>query len=145
MELHHGQIVERVIRRNGYSISELARLTKVNRRSVYNWFNQKRLKPELIYRIGSVLNYDFSIEFPELFSTDEYEQFIASSSFTEQLNKQKDEPSDPAPPPALDVSVDQENPTYWKDKYIDLLERYNQFLIVCLEKRAQSAIPKEGM
>jgi len=52
MDKHYGQIVELIIRKKGYSISELARLSYVNRRSVYNWFNQKYLKPEIIYRIG---------------------------------------------------------------------------------------------
>jgi transposase-like protein len=52
MDKHYGQIVELVIRKGGYSISEIARLTLINRKSVYNWFNQKYLKPEIIYRIG---------------------------------------------------------------------------------------------
>jgi hypothetical protein len=72
MEMHYGQIVEQIIRRKGYSISELARLTKVNRRSVYNWFNQKQLKPEIIFRIGTVVNYDFSAEFPGLFPDEDF-------------------------------------------------------------------------
>ena len=119
MNLHHGQIVERIIRRNGYSISELARLTNVNRRSVYNWFNQKYLKAEIIYRIGSVLNYDFSDEFPDLFPKDKLVNLIPEQEY-----------ADNSPKPC--TKSDQ---CYWKDKYIDLLERYNDLLVNYIEAR----------
>ncbi|GGE63920.1 putative ATPase subunit gpP of terminase [Pedobacter psychrotolerans] len=117
MELHHGQTVERIIRRNGYSIAELARIIKVNRRSVYNWFNQRHLKPEIIFRIGSVLNHDFSSEFPSLFvkgetigkSTIHYTESAENPSGLEDAN--------------------------WKDKYIDLLEKYNELLQFCIKNK----------
>ena len=112
MDKHYGQIVELIIRKKGYSISELARLSYVNRRSVYNWFNQKYLKPEIIYRIGCILNHDFSQEFPELFTKDDFE------------NNQKSVASIPSEPPP---------PVIWKDKYIELLERYNNLLSKKLE------------
>lgn len=115
MEMHHGQIIEKVIRRNGYSISELARLTKVNRRSVYNWFNQRNLKSDIIYRIGSVLNYDFSNEFPDLF-----------------VNNQSGEPI-PLINDVFGRNIDFKSDIYWKDKYIQLLEKYNELLVKCVE------------
>jgi transcriptional regulator with XRE-family HTH domain len=118
MELHYGQIVERIIRRKGYSISELARLTKVNRRSVYNWFNQKQLKPEIIFRIGTVVNYDFSAEFPGLFPNEELNKQNKYVLLKNQTNT-----------PDL-------NQNYWKDKYIDLLEKYNQLLLLCIESKS---------
>ncbi len=113
MELHHGQTVERIIRRNGYSITELARLIQVNRRSVYNWFNQRHLKPEIIFRIGSVLNHDFSSEFPSLFVKGE----ITSKNtitYAETI-------------PETEPELEMEH-IIWRDKYIDLLERYNDLL-----------------
>ena len=108
MDKHYGQIVELVIRKKGFSISELARLTHMNRRSVYNWFNQKYLKQEIIYQIGLTINHDFSVEFPELFRKEDFNQNqlgLSGSSFWE--------------PP---------NPALWKDKYIELLEKYNNLL-----------------
>lgn len=108
MEIHHGQTIERIIRRNGYSITELARLTNVNRRSVYNWFNQRYLKPEIIRRIGTVLNYDFSSEFPTLFSKEGNGKQHASF---------------------LKNSVEETANNYWKDKYIEVLEKYNELLL----------------
>lgn len=118
MELHHGHTIERIIRRNGYSITELARLTSVNRRSVYNWFNQRHLKPEIIYRIGTVINYDFSTVFPGLFINEDFNPLgqpgsAAIASVTNGLP---------------------EDNMIWKDKYIALLERYNELLLDYLSK-----------
>lgn len=123
MNVHHGQIIERVIRRNGYSISELARLTKVNRRSVYNWFNQKHLKAEIIYRIGIVLNYDFSEDFPELFPKQTTNDFAPPAQLAENPTK---------------PSLQQSDQCVWKDKYIDLLERYNKLLLSCIENNPKA-------
>lgn len=66
MSIHHGKIIEKVIRRNGHSITDIARLARVNRRSVYNWFDQKNLRPNIILSIGSAINYDFSQDIPDL-------------------------------------------------------------------------------
>ncbi|WP_069658405.1 helix-turn-helix domain-containing protein [Arcticibacter eurypsychrophilus] len=115
MLIHHGQIIEKVIRRNGHSISDVARLTNVNRRSVYNWFNQQQLKPEIIYRIGCVINHDFSEELPQLFTSEDFQKGFRKSSF---LNTSAEEPDSPL------------NKNLWKDKYVDLLERYNSLLLL---------------
>ncbi|MEH6308245.1 helix-turn-helix transcriptional regulator [Olivibacter sp. CPCC 100613] len=118
MDKHYGEIIERTIRRNGYSISELARLMKVNRRSIYNWFNQPKFKPEIIFKIGCALKHDFSNEFPELFSSEEFQHAFNNSKL---LNT------------AL-VSEEREKINYWKDKYINLLEEYNQILAISSNK-----------
>ncbi|EOR93422.1 hypothetical protein ADIARSV_3501 [Arcticibacter svalbardensis MN12-7] len=115
MLIHHGQIIEKVVRRNGHSISDVARLTNVNRRSVYNWFNQQQLKPEIIYRIGCVINHDFSEELPQLFTPEDFQKGFRKTSF---LNSVGEEP---------DSST---NKDLWKDKYVDLLERYNTLLLL---------------
>jgi len=114
MESHHGRTVEMTIRKKGLNISEIARLTHVNRRSVYNWFNQKYLKPEIIYRLGIVLKHDFSVEFPELFSK---QDFLKDQK---NLNVSND----------VDL-VSEEIPGnhIWKDRYISLLENYNKLLL----------------
>jgi len=114
MDKHYGEIIERTIRRNGYSISELARLTKVNRRSIYNWFNQPKFKPDIIFKIGCALKHDFSNEFPELFSADDFQQAFANSKL---INTE-----------ILAEEIEKIN--YWKNKYINLLEEYNHMLAV---------------
>ena len=67
MEKHNGQITEYIVRKNGYNISDLARALQINRRSCYNWFQQKNLPPPNIRKIGLVIRHDFSKEFPEYF------------------------------------------------------------------------------
>lgn len=116
MDQHYGQIVERVIRRNGYSISELSRLTHVNRRSVYNWFNQQHLKPEIIFRIGCALKHDFSVEFPHLFSKEDFKSIYEGNEGEKSSE------------------TDQSAADNWKDKYIHLLEQYNNLLLNHLKK-----------
>ena len=125
MELHHGQTIERIVRRNGFSITELARLTSVNRRSVYNWFNQRHLKPEIIFRIGSVINCDFSTVFPTLYATAE----SPDADFSD---------NDPVPQDSLMPGANT-----WKDKYIDLLERHNSLLINLLDRSAVTRTDQE--
>ncbi|WP_183572976.1 helix-turn-helix domain-containing protein [Mucilaginibacter sp. X5P1] len=113
MDTHRGQIVEMVIRREGYSISELARLAKVNRRSIYYWFNQQYLKTEIIYQIGIYIKHDFSIEFPHIFKPDDFKHLSTFNS----LNIVKD------------VSQRQQDAEYWKNKYLEILEKYNDLLV----------------
>lgn len=108
MDIHHGETIEKVVRRNGHSITDVAKLTKVNRRSVYNWFNQPKLKPEIIYKIGCVINHDFSKELPMLFTSEDFAKGIKEHS-------------------PVEVRLEEEN-DIWKDKYIDLMERYNALL-----------------
>lgn len=112
MDKHYGEIIERTIRRNGYSISELSRLMSVNRRSIYNWFNQSKFKTDIIFKIGCALKHDFSVEFPELFSSEEFTKAFSQSKFSADIN----------------VFEEVEKINYWKDKYINLLEDYNQIL-----------------
>ena len=102
--------MERVVRRSGVSITELARRTHVNRRSVYNWFNQKRLKLDIICKIGYVLGHDFSVEFPNLFPKDEFTQM-------KKLVETRDEVENA------------ESVYFWMNKYIALLEKYNELLL----------------
>jgi predicted transcriptional regulator len=105
MLIHHGQIVEKVIRRNGHSISEIARVTGVNRRSVYNWFNQRILKEDIVVRLGRAIHHDFSSMIPDLkLTTTDFNPTVQT------VNSQPDEES------------------IWKDRYIELLERYNALL-----------------
>lgn len=118
MEKHHGQIIERVIRRSGHSISKLAAAANVNRRSFYNWFNQQRLKPEIISRIGSALQHDFSNEFPYLSHRNITRQDLSpAASFNTLGIKDIESPAQ----------------VYWKNKYISLLEKYNEMLLFTYE------------
>ncbi|MBK1442216.1 hypothetical protein JHJ32_19625 [Parapedobacter sp. ISTM3] len=121
MEKHYGQILEHVIRSNGFNISELSRLLNVNRRSIYNWFNMPRIRPEIIFKIGCALRYDFSKEFPELFRPEEFSKKICLRN--------------PEKTAALDRSGDR-----WEHKYIALLEKYNEMLLNQVEQLYSSGV-----
>jgi hypothetical protein len=113
MDKHHGQIVEYRVRKNAYCISDLARASNVNRRSIYNWFNQKRLREEIIFKIGLTIRHDFSQEFPELFKKDDFKAIHqiqdTCTIYTANFNENQ-----------CDT---------WKDKYLRLLETYNDLIL----------------
>lgn len=106
-----GQLLERVVRRKELNITELATAIGVQRRTMYNWFSSRVLSPEILHRISKVIVYDF--EQPEQLP------IIVAPSIVEL---------------ATDL-VTIKNEEYWKDKYIDLLERYSEILNSSLAER----------
>lgn len=111
MQLHIGEIVELAVRRKGVSISELSRRMHVNRRSIYNWFQQKYLKIEIVCEVGYVIGHDFSQDLPDDFAR---QGFAIMENLITSGNK---------------VSIDSTNSVhFWMTKYIDVLEKYNDLL-----------------
>ena len=113
MPLHHGQTLEKIIRRDGHSISDVAKKLNVNRRSIYNWFNHPILRQEIIFKIGHALLHDFSIEFPELFKPT-YFDFETKPAFSAQEYEKKN-----------DSTTDEQQGLIWREKYLKLLKKYN--------------------
>lgn len=124
MKKHYGNIVEYTIRKAGYSISELSNELRVNRRSLYNWFKQEDLKSNIIYRIGCIIKHDFSVEFPEIFSSDDFKAVFSATRYTSSSVK-----------PAID------NQDVWKQKYLMLLEQYNHLV----SRHVKSTIVKHSV
>ncbi|TSD67073.1 hypothetical protein FFF34_006665 [Inquilinus sp. KBS0705] len=110
MITHYGQTVEYIVRKNGYSITDLANGLGVNRRTIYNYFQSTYLKYDVIHKIGLLVRHDFSKEFPDIFTSDQFAPNIRSK-------KDNDQPSN--------TLADEE---YWKDKYITLLEQYTHLI-----------------
>ena len=98
--IHMGKLLEKVVRKKGFNISELARKLGVNRRTIYNWFGEENINRETMQRIADTIEHDFS-------------------------NDYKDSNDNPALSTQDPLIKDDE---YWKDKYIDLLERYAELL-----------------
>ncbi|MEO3407320.1 helix-turn-helix domain-containing protein [Mucilaginibacter sp. CAU 1740] len=117
MEKHSGQIIEYVIRKKGFNISDLARSLNINRRSLYNWFNQKDLSAAHIFKIGNVIRHDFSVEFPELFSKDDFK--LLNQRYLDNIV----------------VSTTPQQIIDWEEKYLRLLEEYNNAVLINDEKR----------
>jgi DNA-binding transcriptional ArsR family regulator len=99
-----GKLLEQVVRRKELNITELSRAIGVQRRTLYNWFSKPELSVLTLERISKVIVYDFGL--PQAFPA------IVKPSL-------------------VDVAEDfltVKNEEYWKDKYIDLLERYSTVL-----------------
>jgi hypothetical protein len=72
MNKHHGQTVEYIVRKKRCNLIALGKALNVNRRTLYDWFRQPLLQSEIIFRIGIIINHDFSVEFPDLFKTERF-------------------------------------------------------------------------
>jgi AcrR family transcriptional regulator len=92
-------------------ISEIARKLNVSRRTLYNWFETKKLSLDVICQIGFVIDHDFSKEFPDAFAR-KINSVNADSGFERLVGKEQ--PRDAT--------------YYWMDKYIKLLEKFNEVL-----------------
>lgn len=111
-DLNYGQILERVVRRDRMGISELARRLNVSRRTVYNWFEMDKLNIDIISKIGFLIGHDFSNEFPE--------EFAKTTNYFTDEDPMKDGASPSEQPPNAIY--------YWMDRYIKLLEKFNEVL-----------------
>ena len=107
---HRGEIVERAIRQSGYPISAIAKKIGKSRRWMYLMFDNTQVDIETILTIGNIIHHDFSDEIKELNS-------INPNSV-----------GDPENP------YNNQSKEYWKNKYLKLLEDYNELLKKSNEK-----------
>ncbi len=63
---HKGQIVEKIVRKSGYSITRLAKSLGISRNTLYNRFENPNLGYRFINDVGNIIHYDFSADFPEI-------------------------------------------------------------------------------
>jgi AcrR family transcriptional regulator len=101
--IHMGRLLEKVIRKKGINISELAAALNVTRTTIYNWFKKEVIDEVTMERISSVISYD-------IHSSDKTKATIIRAPIVE---------------PSLQEEKDDE---YWRNKYVDLLERYAKLL-----------------
>lgn len=111
MPSHYGETVEKIIRREGHSLTDVANFLNVNRRTVYNWFLKPRLTRDTILRIGMAIKHDFSAEFPALFTAEDFR------TETKEFN--------PLPSGHRPFMLEAEE---WKLKYTNLQQRYESAL-----------------
>ncbi|WP_343635816.1 hypothetical protein [Fluviicola sp.] len=101
---HRGEIVERAIRQSGYPISAIAKKLGRSRRWMYLMFDNTQIDLETVMAIGNIIHHDFSDEIKELGS-------INNHSFEDPENPYNNQTKE-----------------YWKNKYLKLLEDYNELL-----------------
>ncbi|MDR6782413.1 putative transcriptional regulator [Pedobacter africanus] len=120
MNSNKGDIIERIVRTK-IGISELSRILHVSRTSIYNWFEHGHLNLETICKIGQAIGHDFANEFPEEFAKAKIQtsrEFIDSKDFKNNSSEN---------------SVH-----FWMNKYIVLLEKFNQLLTEIAERDAKA-------
>jgi len=101
--IHRGEIVEKVVRGSGISLTKVAQKMGKSRRWLYNAFEISDLSLDYILEFGRILHYDFSEEIPQISSH--------RSSFSENP-----------------MIYGEHTIAYWKDKYYILLEEHNELL-----------------
>ena len=94
---HKGELLNQVVRKNGITITALAKKVGINRSTVYNHINDPILPYRNIVKYGAVLNHDFSWAYPP--------------SIT---GKEKEEP------PVTTFEEMERNRDFWKSKYFAL-------------------------
>lgn len=101
---HRGEIVEQAVRKSGMTVTSIAKKLGKSRRWMYDCFETKDLSLDHIIKIGKIIHYDFSDDFPEL-----------GRGKKEAFNDQR--------PPYPQHDAD-----FWREKYYTLLEEHNQLL-----------------
>jgi len=110
MVQHKGEIVEKAVRESGYSITRLAKKMGKSRRWVYQIFEKPNVPINYVIGIGKAIHHDFSSEIKEL---NEYRRSVNVQTFDDADGE---------------FFTDKEKAEYWKNKYLALLEKYNEQL-----------------
>ena len=102
---HRGEIIKGAIYKSGVPITELAKRLGKSRRWMYLMFENSNVSLDLVIKIGKIIHYDF---------TDEIKELGLSTKLRHEMNStfENEEPSS----------------EYWKNKYLKLLEEYNELL-----------------
>jgi len=99
MAVHRGQILDNAIREKGITFAAAAKRCKISRRTLYNYLENPELPWQKI------------IEFEENLQLDLGKYFT-------QLRKYKSVNAEPL------ILKESQEAVYWRNKYIELLERY---------------------
>ena len=97
---HRGEIIKEAVYKSGFPITELAKRMGKSRRWVYLLFDNPTVSIDTVLQIGAIIHYDFSNEIETI------KPHVLNDS---AINYSKEE-------------------VYWKNKYLKLLEEYNELL-----------------
>ena len=101
--IHRGEVLEAVVKRSDLTISETVKRAGYSRSTYYLHINNAQLSYDILESYGKVLGHDFTEHFPDMVK---YVSFNTpkESVTLEQAIRERDQ---------------------WKDKYFNLLEKYN--------------------
>ncbi|MFT6501954.1 MAG: putative transcriptional regulator [Crocinitomicaceae bacterium] len=107
---HKGEIIEKAVRESGHSITKLAQKMGKSRRWVYQIFDSAIVPIDYIMEIGKIIHHDFTddIKGIKLYAGGSTIPKFEDSSFSG-----KNKPGEVE---------------FWKEKYLVLLEKYNDLL-----------------
>lgn len=105
---HKGEVIEKAVRESGYSITRLSKKMGKSRRWVYQIFEKPNVSMEYILEFGKAIHHDFS---GEIKGMKEYRNSANIQSWVD---------------PEGEYMTDAQRAEYWKNKYLKLLERYNE-------------------
>lgn len=124
MSRHDGEILKGLIGKGGVPISRIAKQLGVDRSTIYRMFDKTDISIDFLLKIGKVINKDMSIFFPEVIQAIQEPpvNYNSPKSYSELLDERR----------------------YWKDKYIDILEKYNSLLNEQLVSAKSTLIHKKS-
>lgn len=108
---HKGEIIEKAVRESGFSITRLAERMGKSRRWVYQIFESRAVPVDYIIAIGKIIHHDFAEDIEDL---KRYKLNVA-----QQITND----------PQRGFGNDKDEVEYWKNKYLSVLEKYNDLLI----------------
>jgi DNA-binding XRE family transcriptional regulator len=117
--IHRGEIVEKTLRKSGYSLTKLAAKLGISRNTLYNRFKNADLSYHFIMEVGKVIYYDFTLDFPEM-----KENVDRSSA-------------------AYDLLEKDQTTELWRieKKYAELLEKHAKLLAILARTANENELP----
>ncbi|MCC9135425.1 helix-turn-helix domain-containing protein [Pontibacter silvestris] len=132
---HKGEVIREAIKSSGVAIGVVAEKLGVSRKTLYNKFKEANIPYSFILRLGEVIHYDFSQDFPNLSKNVKKDVNPQAQNTTGNLLLPFDGGTTPQKennPNALKES-ESELVTLQR-KYITLLEKFNELLLKTAEK-----------
>jgi hypothetical protein len=107
MMQHRGEILENAIRQSGIPLTRIVKNLNKSRRWLYNQFSRQDVSLDVFLEIGKLIHHDFSK------NLNEFKPNTRQNHLIEDAN---------------DAVYGNQSAQYWKDKYMHLLEEYNELL-----------------
>ncbi len=106
---HKGEITEKAVRESGMPLTKLTQRLKKSRRWIYNAFENPNLSIEYVLEIGKIIHHDFS---EDIFELKKYRNMSLALHLEDNHRS----------------SEDNNTIEFWKNKYLEILEKYNLLL-----------------